>query len=528
MRSYLGVALRRATFAVSLSLLAAGGATQAHSRDFNIVVPSVDSEDMDPMLFRSAGQTTYYPLVFDTLIMKDKDTGQLSPGLAESWALDADGKSWVIKLRQGVKFHDGSDFTAEDAKFTIERYMGKFGPVSAPSSERIAKMISAIDIVDAGTIVIRSENGAPTIPFDLAAYEPGGAAGYVVPKAYVERVGAEAFNRAPVGTGPFRLTGQDLGRQMRFEANKDYWNGAPSYEGLTLRIVPELSARMAQLRSGEADIVAGVVGPAIPQVQSDPSLKVVPAEKGHLVYMIFGGMTSDTPLAKPQVRRAINMAIDRQAIVDHLLYGQGEPAYLFSFPFAFGWPQDAASHAVPHDPEQAKKLLAEAGFADGFDMTLFAATEGRDFAQAIAQYLEAVGIRVRLDVREVAQTLAEARNEDGKKSARMILLYGPFGSGARADTGGLMHTFLVSGEGLAQPHGDDELSRWVVEQAGTADVEARRKLFSQILARAADIDAILPLYYVNSLFAVGPGVASWQPIPGVGYPSNLAGARLAD
>jgi peptide/nickel transport system substrate-binding protein len=508
----------------SVCLMLAAGQGLAQDRQLDVVVASVDGEDMDPMLFRSAGQTTYYPLVFDALVTKDPTTGKLAPGLAESWALDADGKSWIFKLRKGVKFHDGSDFTAEDVKYTLERYMGKMGPVS----ERIAGIVSSVDIIDDYTIAIRSEKGAPTIPFDLAAYEPGTAAGYVVPSDHVEKVGAQAFNKAPIGTGPFRFTGQDVGRQMQFAANKDYWGGAPSYDSLVLRIVPELSARMAQLRSGEADIVSGIVGPAIPQVQADSSLKVIPAEKGHVIYMIIGGMTADTPLAKPEVRKAVNMAIDREAIVQHLLYGQGAPAYLFSFPFAFGWPDNADDFAVKYDADGAKKLIADAGYPQGFEISLFAATEGRDFAQAIAQYLEAVGIKVKLDIREISQTLAEGRNEDGKKQARLVLIYGATGSGARADTGGLLHTFLTLGQPMNQPHGDEELSQWVIAQANTSDPEQRAALISNILRRAAEINAIMPLYYANSLFAIRDSVAEWRPVPGVGYPSNLGAARLGN
>ncbi len=521
--------LRRSLFVLSsVGLLVGAAPAFAQDKSLDIVVASVDGEDMDPIMFLSAGQTTYYPLVFDALITKDPETGQLAPGLAESWELDEDGKSWIMKLRQGVKFHDGSDFTAEDVKFTLDRYAGRLGPVAATGSERIASMFSSVDIIDDYTVALRSEKGAPTAPFDLASYEPGIAAGYIVPSDYIEKVGAEAFNRAPIGTGPFKFVGQDVGRQMTFETNKDYWGTVASYDTLNLRIVPELAARMAQLRSGEADIVSGIVGPAIPQVQSDSSLEVVPAEKGHLIYMAIGGMTADTPLAKPEVRQAINMAIDREAIVQHLLYGEGAPAYLFSFPFAFGWPEGGDDYAVPYDAEGAKKLIADAGYPDGFQLSLFAATEGRDFAQAIAQYLGAVGIDVTLEVREISQVLAEARNPEGKQKARLVLVFGATGSGARSDVGGLLYTYFHSEQAMTQPHGDEELSQWVADQSSTPDPEKREELISNIIMRNAETNALMPLYYANSLFAVGESVADWKPVPGVGYPSNIAGVTLAE
>ncbi|GIK82685.1 MAG: ABC transporter substrate-binding protein [Alphaproteobacteria bacterium] len=510
----------------------AAGSLSAHGQtrgggSLNLVVASVDGEDFDPTLFRSAGQTTFYPLVFDALIKKDPETGELAPGLALSWDLDADGKSWILKLREGVKFHDGSDFTAEDAKFSLERYMGKFGAVPATGSERLANLITSVDMVDDHTIVIRSKDGAPTIPFDIASSEPGIAAGYMVPSDYVAKVGAEAFNKAPIGTGPFKFVSQDVGREMKFEANLAYWDTVPDVDALTLRIVPELAARMAQLRAGEADIMSGIVGPAIPQVEADSSLRVIPAPKGHIVYMVIGGMTNpDSPTSKAQVREAISLAIDRNAIVQHLLFGHGEPASLFSFPFAFGWPADADEFAPVYDPDKARQLLADAGHGGGFELTLYAATEGRDFAQAIAQYLETVGITVKLDIREISQVLAEARNDEGKQKPRLALIFGPTGSGARADTGGLLYTFLFTGESINQPHGDEELSQWVGDQAKAADPSARAQLISNVLKRARGINAIMPLYYVDSLFAAGPSVADWKPISGVGYPSNLNSVKL--
>lgn len=529
MMSFTGGMLRKSLLVASAAAMTAFAQPAfSEGKALNVVVASVDGEDMDPIMFKSAGQTTYYPLVFDTLITKDPSTGELMPGLAESWSLDSDGKSWIFKLRKGVKFQDGSDFTAEDVKFTIERYMGKFGAVAATGSQRIAGMVTSIDIIDDYTIAVRSEKGAPTLPFDLAAYDPGVALGYIVPSDYVQKVGEEAFNKAPIGTGPFKFVSQDIGRQMTFATNKDYWKGAASYDTLNLKIVPELAARMAQLRSGEADIVSGIVGPAIPQVEADSSLKVVPAEKGHIIYLIVGGLTSDTPLSKLEVRKAINMAIDRQAIVDHLLYGHGAPAYLFGFPFSFGWPSDADKYEVAYDPEAAKKMLADAGYPNGFDLTLYAATEGRDFAQAIAQYLGAIGVNVKLEVREISQALAEARSEEGKKQARMVLVFGATGSGARADIGGLLYTYFALGQPMNQPHGDEELSKWVVTQAQTADPDKRKQMISDILRRAAETDANLPLYYADSLFAVGQSVSEWHPVPGVGYPSNLGGVKLAN
>lgn len=498
---------------------------QRKGGELNVVVPSVDGEDFDPIRFASAGQHNYYPLVYDPLINKDPDTGKLVPGLATEWTVGADGKSWIIKLRKGVKFHDGTPFTAKDAKFSLDRYMGKFGKVAASGSERLAGLVTSVDIVDDHTIAIHSRSGAPTIPFDLTI-EPGAASAYVVPKDYVEKVGLDAFNRAPIGTGPFVFANQELGRRMSFRANRDHWGQVPDVDTLTLKIVPELAARIGQLRSGEADIVSGIVGPAVPQVKADPNLRIRNSEKGHLVYAVIGGITNnDSPLRKKEVREAISLAIDRKAIVDHLLFGNGAPASLFGFPFSFGWPQDADAMAPKFDPARAKTLLAEAGYPNGFTLTLFAATAGRDFGQAIAQYLGAVGIKVDLQVREIQQVLSEMRSDAGKQNTRLVLIFGATGSGARADFGGLLYTYFAPGESAAQPNNEKDVAALAVQQGSEVNPEKRAKMLGDILRKAHQNTLVLPLYYADSVFAVGPNLAEWKPIPGVGYPSNLQSAK---
>lgn len=522
----LGLTLR--VLPIGIAALAAQTEAVRADETLRISVASVDGEDLDPMKFKSAGQHTFYPLVFDPLIAKDPSTGELAPGLATSWTVSDDGTTWTIEVRDGVTFHDGSPLTAEDVKFSLDRYTGAFGTVSAPGSERLAGLISDIKVIDEDTLEITTPDGAPSLPFDMAP-EAGSASAYVVPKAYVERVGDEEFNKAPIGTGPFRFKSQETGRSMTFETYPDYWGQAADYDSLQLRIVPDLSARTAQLRSGDADIVAGIVGPAIPMMKADDAVDLIAADSGHLVYMVIGGITNpDSPLHDSDVRKAISLAIDRQAIVDGLLFGEGSPATFMSFPFSFGFPKDTGGMTAEFDAAKAADLLETAGYAEGFELTLFAATEGRDFAQAISQYLGEVGIKVDLQVREISQVLAEMRSDEGKSRTRLALVFGATGSGARADVGGLLYTYLNPGESYAQPYEDPDFSDMIKAQSVETDPDARGKMLADILQHNFEENYIMPLYYANALFAVGGRVKSWSPIPGVGYPSNLNQAVLAD
>lgn len=497
--------------------------------DLVVVVAGVDSENFDPALFQSSGQHTFYPLVFDALIGKDPETGELTPKLATEWQVAEDGTSWIINLRQGVTFHNGEEFTAEDAQFSIERYIGEYGEVAAVGSERMAAAIDAVEIVDDYTIAIRSSGGAPTIPFDLSI-EPGAASGYMVPKDYVEEVGDEEFNLNPVGTGPFRFVSQDQGREMKFERNAEYWDTVASVDTLTLQLVPELSARLALLQSGEADIVSGIVGPAIPQVTDDPNTTVASSEMGHIVYLMVGGMTnSESPLSDARVRRAIALAVDREAIVDGLLHGQGMAASIFGFPFSVGWPDDASNYTQEYDPDAASSLLEEAG-TGALSLSLFAATEGRDFAQAIAQNLRAINVEVDLQVLEVSSLIEELTSDSGKESTRLVLVFGPHGSPARIDIGSVLHTQFHPGSALSQPNGDETLAAAVEAQLAEMDQEARSEMIRDIIVTNYEQVYNIPLWYVNTIFAAGPSVVegSWTPIPGMGYPLNLESVQLAN
>jgi peptide/nickel transport system substrate-binding protein len=261
-------------------------------------------------------------------------------------------------------------------------------------------------------------------------------------------------------------------------------------------------------------------------VKGDPKLRLLAAEKGQLVYAVIGGITNpESPLSKKDVREAVSLAIDRKAIVDHLLYGNGAPASLFGFPFSFGWPQDADNYKAAYDPAKAKALLTSAGYPNGFTLTIFAATAGRDFAQAIAQYLNAVGIKVDLQVREIQQVLSEMRSETGKMTTRLALIFGATGSGARADFGGLLYTYFAPGESAAQPNNEKEVGELAVKQGSEANPDRRAQMLGDILKKVHQQTLILPLYYADSVFAVGPAVADWKPIPGVGYPSNLQSVK---
>lgn len=504
-----------------------GSAATDPNAQLRVVVPSVDDEDTDPILFKSAGQHTFYPLIFDSLVGRDVKTGGYGPGLATSWTEAPDGKSWTFHLRPGVKFSDGSPMTAEDVKFTIERYEGKFGPVAATGSTRIASAITNVEVIDPQTVRFDTPKGDPTILSDLSS-DPGAAAGYVVPKAYIKKVGKAKFNTAPVGTGPFTLSSQQRGQNMVFTRNAGYWGPKAGVAKITLNIVSDSSQRLAMLQTNQADIVSGIVGPAIQQVSSMSNVKMISAPRGALAYMVMGNNTNpSSPLSKVAVRQAISMAIDRKGIVKSLLGGHGSAAFLPGWPVSAGWPSDAAKYTLPYDAGKAKQLLAQAGYPNGFAMTLWTSTEGKDFAQAMAQNLQAIGVKLTLQTAQTAQVTAQMGAAAGKKSNRAVLIYGPSGSPSRLDMGGYLITYLGPGQTNTQPYDDPTLTALVNDQVTQIDRAKRNSELSQILVQAFKQQVgPIGLWYVDTLFAVDSRIASWTVIPGMAYPQNLQSVTM--
>jgi peptide/nickel transport system substrate-binding protein len=505
------------------------GGTGATDPDaaLNVIVPSVDDEDTDPILFKSAGQHSFYPLIYDSLVGRDVKTGGYGPGLATSWNQAADGTSWTFHLRPGVKFQDGSPLTATDVKFTIERYMGKFGAVAATGSTRIADAIKEIQVVDPVTVKMITPKGDPTMLSDMSP-DPGSAAGYVVPEAYIKKVGNAGFNKAPIGTGPFKMTSQTRGQNMVFARNAAYWGDKAGVAKITLSIVSDASQRISMLQTGRADIVSGIVGPAITRVSSMSDVKLISASKGALVYLVMGnGTNPKSPLSKLDVRNAISMAIDRGGIVKSLLGGHGSPAYLLGWPVATGWPSDAAKYTTPYDVTKAKQLLASAGYPNGFKLKLWTSTEGRDFAQAMAQNLGSIGVKVSLQTAETAQVTAQMGDPGGKNSDRAVLVYGPAGSPSRLDMGGYFTTYLGTDQTNTQPFDDPALSGMVTDQATQSDQSKRNRELSQILTTSfTKKEGPIALWYVDTLFAVDSKVSKWTVIPGMAYPQNLQSVTM--
>jgi peptide/nickel transport system substrate-binding protein len=380
-------------------------AAQTQQGTLVFAVESLSAQTMDPILEARPGNAIYQAPMYDSLVGFDFQKGGVGPGVAESWELSEDGLTWTFHLRPGQKFHNGDPLTAQDVKFSLQRQMAPNSTASAAATLRRA--IKSIDVVDDLTLRVNTNSPQIGLPPSLSrAVAPEGA---VMPKAYIEKVGEEEFRRKPIGSGPWRFVRSVPGDRIEFEAvDYPHWRGTPHFKNLQILLVPEESTRIAMVRTGEAAIAS--IGPDTMLSASRGGLEVlsVPATMQAL-YQFWGAYRpefKDSPIANPKVRRALSLAIDRQAIIDNVmngLAGMPYPFATFSYTEYFSadrwkkWSHDA----YRYDPVLAKKMLADAGYPNGFDLnfanTALPGTQFMvDIGTALADMWTKIGVRVKL------------------------------------------------------------------------------------------------------------------------------------
>ena len=377
---------------LALPLAAAPALAADAGKTLRYAAGSFGEESMDPTRTSISASLGLVGPLWDWLTEIDA-AGKLSPGLALSWKAGADGRSWTFKLRPGVKFHDGSEMTADDVQFTL---MEGFRRPKAKASRvrQFRKGIKDVKVVDRHTVTVVTARPWPTFPYDMS-FQPG-IEGIVLPKAYIEKVGWDGFAQKPVGTGPWKFVKHEVGNFIEFEAVKDHWRKSPNFDRLRTVLVKEASTRVAMLKTGQVD-VARISLDEVQEV-SKAGFKIAedPQPTSVRIHLYATYYDKAGPVKDVRVRQALNLAVNKQEIVDTLLHGKGKPAAVFpSSPISIGYPADLKPY--PYDPAKAKKLLAEAGYPNGFSIKLFALPTGGftqylQLAEIVAGYWEAIGV----------------------------------------------------------------------------------------------------------------------------------------
>ena len=447
-----------------------------------------------PTMFEPAetpGVVSPFMLVYalHDAMLKPMPGKSLAPSLAESSTVSPDGRVYDFVLRKGVRFHNGDPVTADDVKFSFERYRG----ISAkPLKERVA----AIETPDPGRIRFRLKQPWP----DFLTFYGGIATGasWVVPKRYIDQVGDDGFKKAPVGAGPYRFVSFTPGVELVLEASESYWRKTPSVKRLVFKSVPDSATRLVMLKRGDVDAAYGLSGELGEEVRRTPGLTLKPTPFTSTHWILFADQfDASSPWHDRRVRLAGIHAVDRQAInkAESLGFSKITESIIPSS-FDFFWQPPVH----PFDPAKARQLLAEAGYPKGFDAgDLWCDVSTTATAEAVIYYLQGVGIKIRLRPLERAGFLSSYREKKLKN-----LVYGLSGIGGNAAT--RLEAFTAS-SGMFAYGGYPDIDGLFREQAGELDPKKREALLHRIQQLTMDRVMFAPIMDYRTLRGVGPRVA---------------------
>jgi peptide/nickel transport system substrate-binding protein len=409
-----------------------------------------------------------------------------APSLAESWTQSKDGLVWEFVLRKNVRFHNGDPVTAEDVKFSFERYRGT-------AAKLLHDRVAAVEAAD--PLRVRFKLKKPWPDFLTFYATPATGAAWVVPKKYVEKVGDEGFKKAPVGAGPYKFVAFKPGVELVLEAYEGYWRKAPDVKTLVLRVIPDEATRLAALKRGEVDIVYSITGPLAEELKRTAGLSLKPTYMPFTSWLVpVEQWDPKSPWHDKRVRQAANLAIDRDAINQASYLGLSRvTASIVPHQMEYFWQPPAPRF----DAAQAKKLLAEAGYPNGFDAGELSGDMiyGTAIGEPAANYLNAAGIRVRLRLMERAAYYAEY----GEKKLRGVLYTG---SAAFGNAATRLETYVVGGGRYVYGSSPD-IDGLFAEQVNETNPRVRQQVLQKIQQMVHERAMAIPVMETAFLNGVG-------------------------
>ena len=447
--------------------------------------------------------------IHDALV-KPMPGGDNTPSLAESWTVSRDGLTYEFVLRKGVKFHNGDPVTAEDVKFSFDRYKGA-------AAKLLKDKVREVQIVDPGRVRFHLKEPWPDFMTFYGTSATGAA--WIVPKKYVEKVGDDGFRKAPVGAGPYRVVIFNPGVELVMEAFEGYWRKVPSVKRLVFRSMPDETTRAAALKAGEVDFVYLLSGPTAAEIKRTPGLRLAAAVPPGVPFLDLPEQWDPkSPWHDRRVRLAASHALDRNALNQAETLGLSRPTGSIiprGFDFAKAYDPPA------YDPAQARKLLAEAGYPNGFDagdLTPFPPFFG--LAEGVVNYLQTVGIKTRMRTMERATFLAAWR-EHKLKGVIMGLGAPPGNAATRIEA-------FVTKSGIYSSGVVPEIEDLYQRQAKELDRKKREAMLHQIQEIMHDRVMFVPIYELAFLWGIGPRVeeACVDHIKGFSYSAPYEDLKL--
>ena len=477
------------------------------------IIDKADPETLDVQLTTDSYNI---PLnCFDRLVEIDTVDGlpQIVPGLADSWEMTEDGLTYTFHLHEGVKFHNGDPFTADDVVFTVNRMMNP--ETLAKNTDVYERVVGAMDFLNGKADGVSGVAAIDDHTVQFKLIEPcdfflsllATPAGAIYNRESTE--GADDFGTNPAvcfGTGPFQVKEWILGSKVTLVANPDYFKGAPRIDGITVLIIPDENTQRMTFEQGNADVLDFDYAKTQLQYFMDNGYEsqVVGGRRMGTYYLMFN--TAIEPLDNVNVRKALQMAIDRQAILDAVYNGRGEVLNTF---LPKGVPgHDDNAEVIPFDPDQARAMLAEAGYPNGFDMELAIVADSPDLPvySIIASYLGQVGVRVRINQMDSSSFY------DIRRDGKLPGYYNNWSADFN-DPDNFLYTFFSNKNtvGRSVNYGNEAIKALLDEARLMADHEQRIEAYRKIDAAVSHEDAVvLPMYQTEHLFCLSKRVKDFK------------------
>ena len=475
-------------------------AGEAKEKKRVVIAQGADASTMDPHDHGITLTGNVLSHIYDALGKRNPAKNYAYEGkLCESWEI-VDDLTVDLKLRQGVTFSNGEVFDAEVCKYNFDRYLGKLEGVEPPFDARNYSKLEGAEVIDEYTVRITANALDVFMVQRLLDIE-------MVPMAYTKEHGFEKLAAEPIGTGPYVLEEWAREERVVLAAREDYWQGKADIDEVVFRPIPEDATRMAELQAGNVDLIVNVPPDSVPNLVAEASLavKTVPSGRNAMV-ILDTEQEGPLDMTHPKVRQALNYAVDKDAIIEHILGGYGIKTATVAPEYFVG--HDPAVEAYPYDPAKAKQLLAEAGYPDGFEIKDFRVGRGRflrnvEVAQAITDQLGEVGVKVTLNAMEFGVWAADT-NEHIIGNMSLAALGNSY-----FDAWQTANTLCRSGNVWAW-YGNPEADKYLDEGGGTIDPAKHLEATEKALEILYNDPPFIFMYQLVDVYALNTRL-EWEP-----------------
>jgi len=489
---------------LALALLAAGcggdggeGQGDGEIPSRVVVAQGVDPTTMDPHAHRETPTGNVVRHLYDPLIERDgEDPTTFNPILAESFE-QIDETTIEFKLRTGVEFSDGTPFNAETVAYNFDRLTGKLEGQEPPVLAFEFESIDRVEVVDETTVRIITKQPDALILGTITE-------AMMIPQGSVDE-DAEALASEPVGTGAYTLVRWDRNNEVVMTANPDYFLGAPAIADVVFRTMPEASSRLAAIQTGDVDVITNVPPDNIPEVEAGGNASVITVPSARVASVWLDTLDSE-PLASTEVRQALNYAVDRQAITEQVMSGFGTPVATITPEYFAGYNPDLEPYS--YDPDRARALLSQAGYENGFPLTLMVPRGryllGEEVTQSVVGYLKDVGIDASIEAVEFgvfATATQEREIPDGFFAAWGNAFFDPLDE--------LQVAVLTGTKGFSW-YSNEEVDALIAEAASTTDEEAHADVLRRIEQIIYDDPPFIFLFAYQDSYGVANRL-EWEP-----------------